>query len=140
VPVTRFTDDAGREIDVVHDTGRLGDTVRYKGFNGTSMSVSINRGSVNVGPRDYSCNAFHEQCRDYFNLRTITQLVRRNESTGEALETFSFGYSACPFCGGEVNAVNLPSGARIEYSYAFDGKPDWPSGVYLNPVAQKRVI
>ncbi|MFN7651343.1 MAG: RHS repeat domain-containing protein [Acidobacteriota bacterium] len=140
VPVTRFTDDAGREIDVVHDTGRLGDTVRYKGFNGTSMSVSINRGSVNVGPRTYQCNAFHEQCRDYFNLRTITQLVRRNESTGEALETFSFGYSACPFCGGEVNAVNLPSGARIEYSYAFDGKPDWPSGVYLNPVAQKRVI
>ena len=93
-----------------------------------------------MGPRTYTCNWEFASCTSWFNHRTVNQIQRIAPNSAGVLETFSFLYSACTYCGGELNSVTLPSGARYEYSYAFDGWSSWPSMTYLNPVAQKRAI
>lgn len=134
----RFVDSAGREVKIENHFGF--DKVKYQGFGGVALEATVNYTAFNVGPRTYTCNSEFALCTDpSYSLGAFSSVILPAAVAGGSTRNYTFTYSICPSCGGELKSVTTPSGASVEYEWALDNASQWPSGVYTNSVSRKKV-
>lgn len=126
---TRLVDQLGRSVDLEYNTAASQDTVRFKGFGGEDVALTVKWKTITVNKPYFTGVATMNMSKSF---RVLDQVVMPAQSGGLA---YTFGYNAGtanPSVGwGELSSVTLPSGATATYQYDRDGESNIHSVLVL---------
>ncbi|MCW5968345.1 MAG: hypothetical protein KIT57_07510 [Blastocatellales bacterium] len=123
-PVTKLVDQFNREIKIDYGTAVNQDSVIYTGFGGATATTTVKWKYITINksydslPSDGSISfaGFYN-----YSMRVIDQVVLPSQAGGNA---YTFGYDSINMGGytgwGGVNAITLPTGAQVAYTYNND--------------------
>ena len=130
---TYLQDQFGRKVVIEYAAATDEDWVRSKGVGGVELVTRVKWKTIRVNKTYFVCqwaaaprpsNADQNAAFDT-QLRVVDQIYPPSPTGGSGTLKYEFGYDADQTAAadagwGEVNSVTLPSGAAVNYAYAFD--------------------
>ncbi|MFL6207266.1 MAG: RHS repeat-associated core domain-containing protein [Pyrinomonadaceae bacterium] len=129
-PATKIVDQLGRSIIIEYGSTTGGDSIYLSGVGNEQLTWTVKWKGISVHKTYYNADDYNgygsggggNPTTLNANLSVVDQIILPQQA-GSLAYTFDYNANtASPSYGwGEVSALTLPSGARANYTYRFDG-------------------